>query len=225
LDPLKDSEHTTSVGVDSSTAKRPIQPSIDPPYPTETTPEKLTADITTTPTKTTVRKALPSPTKTTVRKALPSPTKTTVRKAAIPSRKKITAAIPIKPTPTPTASVSPSIFPRLLKQAQELKRRERHKEAEQVLRQALKQNPPESVPFLSLLGQVLYDRNRPKQAEGYLLQAYRINPYQTGDGLVILGSIYYEQGDKNRAYNIYRQYIKFFPKGKHIRDVKAMINN
>lgn len=114
---------------------------------------------------------------------------------------------------------------RLYKQAMNLKRRERFRRAEILLRRALRMRPKAPAPIYSALGQVLYERERTGAAVRYLQRAYRISPRQTGAGLVTLGSIYYERGKRGRARTIYRQYLKFFPRGRHANDVKAMLRN
>ena len=113
----------------------------------------------------------------------------------------------------------------MLRQALKYKQRERFRQAERLIQKALRLKPANPVPFYSALGQVLYEREKIKDAERYLLRAYRRSPRQTGAGLVTLGSIYYEKGSKSRARKIYRQYIKYFPRGKHVQDVRAMLKN
>ncbi|TNE52195.1 MAG: DUF4388 domain-containing protein [Deltaproteobacteria bacterium] len=114
---------------------------------------------------------------------------------------------------------------RLYQQAMGYKRRERFRNAEVLLRRALRMRPKNPAPIYSALGQVLYERERTRAAVSYLQRAYRISPRQTGAGLVTLGSIYYEQGKRGRARTIYRQYLKYFPRGRHANDVKAMLRN
>lgn len=85
--------------------------------------------------------------------------------------------------------------------------------------------PGQPAPLYSALGQVLYEREKTSAALSYLKKAYSISPRQTGNGLVTLGSIYYEKRNRKRAKQIYRQYLKYFPRGKHADDVRAMIKN
>ncbi len=113
----------------------------------------------------------------------------------------------------------------LYQQAMDYKRRERFRNAEVLLRRALRMRPKNPAPIYSALGQVLYERERTRAAVSYLKRAYRISPRQTGAGLVTLGSIYYEQGKRGQARTIYRQYLKYFPRGRHANDVKAMLRN
>lgn len=114
---------------------------------------------------------------------------------------------------------------RLLSQGLRLKRRERFPQAERLLRRALKLKPRRPAPIYSALGQVLYEREKTGAALGYLSRAYRISARQTGDGLVTLGSIYYEKGQRSKAKKIYRQYLRYFPRGRNASDVKAMLKN
>lgn len=114
---------------------------------------------------------------------------------------------------------------RLYQQAQTMKKRENFRAAESLLRQALRLRPRNPAPMYSLLGQVLYEREQTGSAIRFLERAYRMSPKDTGDGLVTLGSIYYEKGKRTQARQIYQQYLKYFPKGRHVNDVKAMLRN
>lgn len=112
-----------------------------------------------------------------------------------------------------------------LRRALSYKRRERYRQAESLLRRALKLKPSQPASYYSALGQVLYERDKAGQALRYLTKAYRISPRATGAGLVTLGSIYYERKNRARAKQLYRQYLKYFPRGKHANDARAMLNN
>lgn len=113
---------------------------------------------------------------------------------------------------------------RMLRTAQRLKKRERFKQAERILRRALRKEP-RMVPLLTTLGNVLYEQNKSSKALRYLERAYRISPRQTSGGLVTLGSIYYEKSKPNKARNIYKEYLRLFPRGKHVRDVRSMLKS
>ncbi|MBK07242.1 MAG: hypothetical protein CL920_06645 [Deltaproteobacteria bacterium] len=127
-------------------------------------------------------------------------------------------------TPPRRRASSKSSVMRMLRTAQRLKRRERFKQAERILRRALRKQP-RMVPLLTTLGNVLYEQNKSSKALRYLERAYRISPRQTSGGLVTLGSIYYEKSKPNKARNIYKEYLRLFPRGKHVRDVRSMLKS
>ena len=113
----------------------------------------------------------------------------------------------------------------LLRKAKRQKRREQFRSAERTLRKALKLAGRNKLQVFVLLGHVLYERNKAKSALRYLMKAYRISPRRTASGLVTLGSIYYEKSQLSRARKYYKQYLKYYPRGKHARDVRNMLRN